>query len=144
MLSNLTLLLIKRPFPQTYEHAVFQKKRHAHDLYIKKMFKIIQNNNNTNKNVNENFTELPFLNHHITEFLCCGQHTLLSRLWEKRLAHTLMVRIQNGTIFWWVPQGNVKIFSNTAHADNTDSILLFWNPTQSHPEQKYKMIHLKG
>ena len=89
MLSNLTLSssFIKCPFPQTQEHTVFQKKDMHMTLTLKKMFQIIQNDNNSNKNVNENVTELPFLNHHITKFLCCGQHILLLRLRKKSCSY---------------------------------------------------------
>ena len=108
------------------------------------MFKIIQNNNNTNKNVNENFTELPFLNHHITEFLCCGQHILLSRLWEKRLAHTLMVRIQNGTISVGSPRGMWKYLVILHMQISLDSILLFLEPNPKSSWTKIQNDSFKG
>ena len=106
------------------------------------MFKIIQNNNN--KNVNENFTELPFINHHITEFLCCGQHILLLRLWEKRLVHTLMVRIQNSTISVGSPRGMWKHLVTLYMQILLDSIIIFLEPNPKSSWTKIQNDSLKG
>lgn len=119
----------------------FRKKTCTWSL-VKKMFKIIQNNNN--KNVNENFTELPFINHHITEFLCCGQHILLLRLWEKRLVHTLMVRIQNSTISVGSPRGMWKHLVTLYMQILLDSIIIFLEPNPKSSWTKIQNDSLKG
>lgn len=108
------------------------------------MFKIIQNNNNNNKHVNENVTELPFLNHHITEFLCYGQHILLLRLWEKRLAHTLMIRIQNSTVSVGFPRGMWKHLVTLYMQISLDSIIIFLEPNPKSSWTKIQNDSFKG